>query len=171
MIVITRARDSDAETLSSLGRKTCLETFEKDNTPEDMASYLSQTFSPDRQLGEIRDPARTIEIARIHGEPVGFLHLLSGPADPAVTGSRPIELLRLYVDARFHGKGIGAALMDRCLQLARDLGYETLWLGVWERNFRAQAFYQKYGFSKVGTHGFKLGSDLQTDWILSRSLR
>ena len=71
MIVITHASDSDAETLSSLGRKTFLETFEKDNTPEDMASYLAETFSPDLQLVEIRDPARTIEIARIHGFRLG----------------------------------------------------------------------------------------------------
>lgn len=170
MIEITRARDSDAEPLSSLGRKTFLETFEKDNTPEDMDSYLNQTFSVGLQLAEIRDSTRIIEIARIQGEPAGFLHLLKGSADPSVTTPKPIELLRLYVDARFHGKGVGAALMDRCLMLSRDLGYETLWLGVWERNFRAQAFYQKYGFSKVGTHGFQLGSDLQTDWILSRSL-
>jgi ribosomal protein S18 acetylase RimI-like enzyme len=170
MIHLTRATPIDAPLLSEIGARTFIETFSKDNSAQDMALYLTETFSPEKQLAEIKDPARLIEIAWVDGAAAGFLHLLKGPADASVTGPKPIELLRLYVDARFHGKGVGAALMDRCLELARDQGFETLWLGVWERNFRAQAFYKKYGFSKVGSHGFQLGADLQTDWILTRTL-
>jgi len=41
---------------------------------------------------------------------------------------------------------------------------------VWERNPRAVAFYAKFGFARVGEHGFVLGADTQTDWLFSRTL-
>ena len=74
---------------------------------------------------------------------------------------------RLYVDSRWHGKGVARELMDAAFRIARDLGRETIWLGVWERNLRAKAFYAKYGFREVGSHHFRLGSDDQKDLILA----
>ncbi|MES2964177.1 MAG: GNAT family N-acetyltransferase [Bdellovibrionota bacterium] len=171
MIEIKHATESDAQTLAELGRSTFIETFAKDNRQEDMDMYLAKTFGLDIQREEIRDPNRIIEIAWSENQPAGFLHLLmNGETDPSVKGERPIELLRLYVDSKWHGHGAGAALMDRCLSLARDGGFKTIWLGVWERNFRAQAFYKKHGFEVVGQHIFRLGTDDQLDLIMARSL-
>jgi hypothetical protein len=45
-----------------------------------------------------------------------------------------------------------------------------LWLGGWERNERAKAFYLKTGFKDVGSHLFMVGTDPQTDRILVRGL-
>ena len=45
-----------------------------------------------------------------------------------------------------------------------------MWLGVWERNWRAQAFYRKWEFTVVGDHVFLLGSDAQTDLLMERRL-
>lgn len=166
MTEIKRATESDARTLTDLGRTTFIETFAKDNSQEDMDMYVAATFGEDKQLAEIRDPNRYVEIAWIENEPAGFLHLLKGKPDPSVTGEKPLEILRLYVDSRWHGKGAGVALMNRCLEIAREEGFETLWLGVWERNFRAQAFYKKFGFEVVGRHVFTLGTDDQLDLIM-----
>lgn len=99
-----------------------------------------------------------------------FFHLFDGKTDPCVLGDRPLELLRLYVDARWHGRGVGPALMGRCLELATSEGFQTLWLGVWEHNDRALAFYRKYGFNVVGHHEFRLGTDSQRDLIMARSI-
>jgi ribosomal protein S18 acetylase RimI-like enzyme len=60
--------------------------------------------------------------------------------------------------------------MDAALDAARARGAQTMWLGVWERNPRAVAFYSKYGFTRVGEHTFMLGADAQTDWVLARGL-
>lgn len=170
MILIEKATEKDAQTLTNLGIKTFVETFAKDNTVEDLELYLSETFSNEKQLAEIRDPNRFIYIARLFGEPTGFLHLSKSIPDPTITGENPIELLRLYVDSRWHGKGVAAALMEKTIQIAKDSGHKTLWLGVWEQNFRARAFYKKYGFEVVGQHIFKLGTDEQVDLLMSRDL-
>ena len=170
---------ADAPRLSRLGAATFRETFERENTPEDMARYLAAAFTPERQAAEIDDPARTVLLAE-HRAPsgdaddaaelVGYVHLVAGPAPEAVRGPGPLELKRLYVARAWHGRGVAQTLMDAAIDAARARGAETLWLGVWERNPRAAAFYRKYGFTRVGEHTFVLGADAQTDWVLARPL-
>ena len=175
MTLVRPATIADAGRLSEFGAATFRETFERDNSPEDMARYLAETFTPERQAAEITDPAGTVLLAERRGtsgavELVGYVHLVSGPAPAAVQGPVPMELKRLYVVRAWHGQGIAQALMDAALDTARSRGALTLWLGVWERNPRAAAFYSKYGFTRVGEHTFMLGEDAQTDWVLARSL-
>jgi ribosomal protein S18 acetylase RimI-like enzyme len=79
-------------------------------------------------------------------------------------------MIRLYVESTFQGSGAGARLMEACLTEARRAGYQTMWLGVWKQNVRAQAFYQRWNFSVVGEHTFQLGADRQMDWLMERSL-
>lgn len=174
-IEVRPALIGDALALSCLGANTFRETFENENTPEDMARYLAESFGPERQAAEIADPAGTVLLGEHHGdsddaELVGYAHLVSGPVPEAVRGPAPLELKRLYVARAWHGRGVAQALMDAAINAARARGAQTLWLGVWERNARAAAFYAKYGFARVGEHSFLLGSDLQTDWLLARSI-
>jgi len=170
MIEIRRALDSDVNILAELGRTTFIETFAKDNRTEDMELYVAENFGTEKQLQEIRDPRRWIEIAWSGDRAVGFLHLMESVPDPSVIGGKSFEILRLYVDSRWHGKGVGAALMEKSFQIAREKGFDKLWLGVWERNIRAQAFYRKYGFEIVGKHIFRLGTDDQIDFIMARAI-
>jgi ribosomal protein S18 acetylase RimI-like enzyme len=174
-ILVRTATLADATPLSQLGASTFRETFEGENTPEDMADYLSEAFTPSRQAAEISDTSGVVLLAERRDAPaaeklVGYAHLVSGLAPPAVEGPAPMELKRLYVSRSWHGKGVAQSLMEAALDAARVRGAKTLWLGVWERNQRAVAFYNKYGFARVGEHTFVLGSDVQTDWLLARSL-
>lgn len=166
------AAASDAANLSRLGAATFRETFEGENSPEDMARYLAESFSPEKQAAEIADPASTILVAKQEDTPelVGYVQLISGNTPADIHGPSPLELKRLYVARQWHGQGVAQALMDAAIESAKARGAQTLWLGVWERNPRAVAFYGKYGFSRVGEHTFTLGSDAQTDWLLARSL-
>lgn len=177
-IVVRPATLADAPRVSQLGAATFRDTFAGANTPEDMAHYLDTAFTPERQAAEISDPAGAVLLATYGSgsaeangaELVGYAHLLSGLVPGAVRGPAPLELKRLYVARAWHGRGVAQALMNAALDAARGRSAETLWLGVWERNARAVAFYRKYGFERVGAHTFALGADQQTDWILARSL-
>ncbi len=170
MMKIVRARENDAEALAELSRRTFVETFAKDNSEQDMAQHLAKSYSKSIQLNEILDPSRRIEIAWIENSAAGFLHLRDGKPDASIQGPRPIELLRLYVAAQWHGEGIGASLMKRSIEIAKAEGFQTMWLGVWEKNFKAQEFYKKFGFEAVGKHVFRLGNDDQTDFIMTRAI-
>ena len=165
---IRRATVDDAASLTEIAARIFHETFAAENDPEDMRAYMDEAFTVARQAEEIADPRSTILLAEVDGELAGYARLLDGEVPEEVAGERPIELARLYADGRFHGKGLGAALLEACFDEARRCGYRTIWLGVWERNWRALAFYRKWGFVECGSHVFLLGSDPQTDLLMAR---
>lgn len=169
-LVIRRGAPGDAGLLSELGARTFSETFAADNTPEDLATYIATSFNVARLTAELEDSASTFLIAEVDGSPAGYAKLHGGEPEKGVEGAKPVELVRLYVLHEWLGRGIGEHLMRMCIDESRRAGHETIWLGVWERNARAQAFYRKWNFSAVGEHMFQLGSDLQRDILMQRTL-
>ena len=167
---IRRGTLGDAGLLSELGARTFSETFAADNTEEDLATYLASSFSIQQQTAELEDSASTFLIAEVDGHAAGYAKLHDGKPEQGVAGVNPVELVRLYVAREWLGRGVGEQLMRACLDEARQAGHEIIWLGVWERNARAQAFYRKWNFRAVGEHVFRLGSDLQNDILMARTL-
>ncbi|MGC4043670.1 MAG: GNAT family N-acetyltransferase [Armatimonas sp.] len=170
IVTVRIASHEDISLLTELSATTFSSTFAKDNTPEDMAAYLAENFTENKLELEISDPLATFLIAELSGKPLGYAKLYRGAPDACITGTKPMELVRLYVLPESIGHGVGAQLMQACIDTAISEGFETLWLGVWEHNPRAIRFYQKWGYEEVGTHPFPLGSDIQTDLILQKSL-
>ena len=169
-LYIRRARIEDAHLLSELGAQTFAETFIEDNTPENMAAYLATSFNLEKLTAELTDPLSIFFIAEVDGHAAGYAKLHSGKALDGIEGQKPIELVRLYVSRKWLGRGVGQALMQRCIDEAQEKGFQTIWLGVWERNNRAQAFYRKWNFREVGEQIFQLGSDQQRDILMQRDL-
>lgn len=169
-LVIRRASEPDAAMLAELAARTFRDAFAADNAAEDLDAYMSVAFTPGMLKSEISDPGNVFFVAEIDGAPVGYAQLRAGDAPPCVSGPGPVELARLYVSQDWHGRGVAAALMRACFEQGRAAGRQTVWLGVWERNPRAQAFYRKWGFRLVGSHVFVLGSDPQTDLLMERAL-
>jgi diamine N-acetyltransferase len=161
------ATAADAALLAELGARTFHESFAADNDPEDMRRHLESQFSPAIQLAEIGNPALdTLLVRDALGAAVAFAQVRSGKKTDGVPAEGSIELWRFYVDKPWHGLGIAHLLMDAAKARGRRRGATTMWLGVWERNARAQAFYRKHGFQKVGSQVFVVGSDPQTDDVL-----
>jgi len=169
-LTIRRGTIADAGLLSELGARTFSETFAADNTPEDLAAYVATSFNVAQQTAELEDPASTFLIAEVNGHAAGYAQLHEGEPEEGVEGAKPVELVRLYVSREWLGRGVGEQLMRACIDEAQQTGHETIWLGVWERNARAQAFYRKWNFREVGEHVFQLGSDQQRDILMERTL-
>ena len=168
---IRRATVDDAEALSEIGARTFFETFAADNTPEDMQMFLETTWRPDLQRAEILDEGLdTLLACDASGAIAAFAQLRVNHPPPGIVVRAPVELKRFYVDKAWHGRGLARSLMGAAEQAARARGACEFWLGVWERNERAQAFYRKCGFRKVGTHIFVVGTDPQTDHVMLREI-
>jgi ribosomal protein S18 acetylase RimI-like enzyme len=140
-----------------------------------MALYLTAVYSQEKQAAEIADLNSTVlvvEDSTIQRQPalIGYAYLSRSPAPEVVTGPAPLELKRFYIDSPWHGRGVAQALMSEVLRSAARQGARTLWLGVYEHNARAYAFYRKFGFQRVGEHVVPVGSDPQIDWLLARPL-
>lgn len=170
-VVIRRATADDAAALAQFGARTFFETFAKDNTAEDMQLHLASAWAPALQRAEILDAQiDTLFACGTDGGLAGFAQLRAGHAPAGVATVQPVELLRFYVDRPWQGQGVASQLMLAVETQARARGARELWLGVWERNERAQAFYRKHGFRKVGTQIFVVGTDPQTDHVMLREL-
>ncbi len=169
---IRRASAEDAETLSRIGWQSFDEAFadHPKNHPDDMRVYMNEAFSVETIAGELAEAKTVYLIAESDGEAAGYAKIKLDAREEGVSGERVLELCRLYALDKFIGKGIGKNLMIKVFKIAEETERDTVWLGVWEYNFRAQKFYEKFGFEKCGEHVFQLGSDSQIDWILQKRL-
>ena len=169
-IIIRAGVATDATALAELAARTFRETFAADNRPEDLALHVAHAYGTSQQQRELVDPGVGTLLVEVDGQLAGFAQLRSGEAPACVTGEAPLELWRFYIAQPWHGRSVAQELMRRVESEAYGRGGRTLWLGVWERNERAKAFYRKNGFMDVGSHVFIVGTDSQTDRILVRPL-
>jgi diamine N-acetyltransferase len=169
---IRRGKPQDAEILAPLAVKIFNDTFAENplNKPEDMQAYIAESMSVKAFRAELEDANSIFFIAEIDDNSIGYAMLREGTTEDCVADKNPIELNRLYVSNEFHGKGIAEKIMNKCFEIALEKSYKTMWLGVWEFNYRAARFYEKLGFKKVGNHIFQLGSDAQTDLVMEKTL-
>jgi ribosomal protein S18 acetylase RimI-like enzyme len=166
-LVIRRASAADAPALSAFGRRVFTATFEAENKPADLAAYLDSAYTVAHQQADIADPSIDTLLLEIDGVLAAFAQVRVGELPPCVAAGA-VELARFYVDHGWHGRGVAARLMTAVESAVRARGADRMWLGVWERNLRAQAFYVKQGFTIVGSHTFLMGSDPQRDLIMEK---
>lgn len=165
---IRAARANDAAELAALAERTFRDTFGPHNSGENLSLHCMRTFGATIQAAEIADPRRTTLVADAGGVLAGYGQLRWAATD-CLVAVRPAEIQRIYVDRPWHGRGVAPALMERLLDAARSGGADRVWLGVWEHNARARAFYRKSGFAEIGDHAFVLGNDVQRDLVVARA--
>ncbi|KAJ5554244.1 acyl-CoA N-acyltransferase [Penicillium frequentans] len=163
---------SDARAISSLGSRVYSLTFGHSLSAEDLNAYLEEAYSLSQIAQELNDQCKHfMVVCDEKHEIIGFVQLTEGTTEDCLAKEHdPVELQRLYINPDYHGLGLGKYLITESEDLARKLGFKTIWLGVWEENIRAQEVYKKMGFVKVGSHGFKMGQCVQIDHIMRKSL-
>jgi diamine N-acetyltransferase len=158
----------DAEMLCQIGAKTFAETYGNQNTPENLQKYLDENFNIPQISDEIQTLGTIFLLVEIQQEVIGYakmrLNLAENPNPKA------LEIERIYIAKAYHGQKHGAALIQKCIEIAQAQNYHLLWLGVWEHNPKAMVFYKKWGFEVFGKHDFQLGDELQTDYLMQKEL-
>lgn len=173
--MIRPAEERDTREIANLGAKTFASTFGHSLPAADLQTYLETAFSHSAINSDLANPLIDVFVAYDNshlGRVMGFVQLTQGTIEACLVGvENPIELQRLYIAEEYHGTGVGGALVRYVEQLARERGFATMWLGVWEENIKAQMVYERLGFKRIGEHDFVLGECVQTDWILMKILR
>jgi diamine N-acetyltransferase len=170
-IRIRLAEEDDALALSVLAEKTFRDAFADSNTTANMQLHCAANYGHGLQLAEIRDSRCETWLVESDGSLAAYVQLRLDATSPMISGDRPVEIQRFYVDASHHGAGLAHQLMAHVIARAKAAGAATLWLGVWERNPRALAFYRKWGFDVAGEHTFNLGDDIQRDFMMRRDVQ
>ncbi|MEM9214828.1 MAG: GNAT family N-acetyltransferase [Cyanobacteria bacterium P01_F01_bin.150] len=167
---IRRADIDDAEVLAHLAEYTFRDAFATENNGSDLDLYCAKNFGPEVQRLEIIGSNSVVLLGEVDGQPVGFAQVLLHAPQASVVADRPSELRRLYVSKKWHGQGVAHKIMSQVLTIASQDNADVIWLGVWEHNPRAIAFYRKYGFEAVGEHDFMFGNELQRDLIMAAKI-
>jgi diamine N-acetyltransferase len=168
-IKIRRANAGDADLIVHLSKITFEDTFRGTCTDEDMQAFVETAFSLSLIQDELKDENDFYFISFYNDIAVGYMRLKEDSTDyPSIKKYQALELKRLYVLKEYYSQKAGAALMSYALDFASEKNYEVIWLGVWEYNERAKAFYKKWGFTDTGDkHNFPIGNTPQTDnWMI-----
>ena len=150
---------------------TFLDTFAGILTGADIVAHCAANNAPEKLARWIADPASVVTLAEAAtgGAPIGY-SVLTGPDLPVAIDADDIELKRIYTLSRFHGLGLGAALMTQAIADARALGKRRVLLGVYGANDRARRFYERQGFALAGTRRFQVGDTWHDDVVYARSV-
>ncbi|MGA1798187.1 N-acetyltransferase [Sphingomonas sp. 4RDLI-65] len=166
MIAYRDAVPADGAELAAMAKRSFTDTFGTLYRPEDLATFLDQTFGATGLPAQLSYPVYTVRVAVDDaGGIVGFAKI--GPvAFPGEWPETAIELHQLYVRGDQHGAGVGPALMDWVIDAAHADGRTELVLSVYVDNARAIRFYQRYGFVEIGRYVFMVGEQPDDDRIM-----
>lgn len=171
MITVQPALLSDADELAAVAAVTFPLACPPHATAADIAEFIATVLSAECFSAYLTDESRHV-LKAVEGDSiVGYAMLVSGePADPTVGAAasmRPtMEVSKVYVLPGRHGSGVAAALLEASIVMARESGCAAMWLGVNQENARAQRFYAKHGFERVGVKTFAVGTQTHHDYVL-----
>jgi ribosomal protein S18 acetylase RimI-like enzyme len=176
LAVRTATADSvDIAELAGIAARTFPLACPPSVTRENIAAFVDANLSDARFAEYLADPQRRILTASYDDRIVGYAMMIRGVGDdPEVHRAVPVrpavELSKMYVLPGHHGSGVSTALMDAALAAAVEWGADCIWLGVNQKNARAQRFYTKCGFTVNGTRTFQLGDHDENDYVMARPL-
>lgn len=169
-MLIKKCNLEDINTLQTVAQQTFYETFAAVNTEQDIQDYLTNVLSQTALKQQLNNPHSSFYLLQINNQIAGYLKLNIETAQTEDNDPTAMEIERIYLLQTFQGQNLGKILLNKAIELAKEQQKSYIWLGVWENNSKALAFYKKNDFYKTGEHSFLLGDDNQTDYILRKDL-
>ena len=167
--IFRTATAADIPGLAKLGRELFIETWAPLYSTEDLNDFLDKVHTPSAVEADM-DSGRDFWIAQYQDEWIGYCK--AGPVGVPVdtAGRRAAELKQLYIRRTHHGRGVADRLMQFFLEWAEQHQIQDAYISCWSENFRALAFYRRYGFTECGRYLYQVGKQLDDERILKRSL-
>lgn len=170
-INIKKCTLEDIRLLQEISYETFNETFKDQNSPENMNAYLERAFNLKQLEKELTNTSSQFFFVYFNNEVAGYLKVNTNDAQSEEMGDESIEIERIYIKNKFQKHGLGKSLLNKALEIAMERNKQKIWLGVWEKNENAIAFYKKMGFVQTGAHSFYMGDEEQIDFIMIKTLK
>lgn len=170
-MTIKKCTLDDAVELQAVSKETFTETFQEQNSPEHLNAYLERAYNLEQLEHELANPSSHFYFVLYGQQVAGYLKINTGNAQSEEMGEDSLEVERIYVKKDFQKHGLGKQLLNKAMEMALELNKSKVWLGVWEENDNAIAFYLKKGFVQTGAHSFFMDDDEQIDLIMTKSLQ
>ncbi|WP_261301921.1 GNAT family N-acetyltransferase [Paenibacillus andongensis] len=169
-ILIKKCMFEDLGLLQEISVETFNETFQNQNSPENMKAYLERAFNLNQLEKELSNISSEFYFIYSNEEIAGYLKVNTNDAQSEIMGNDSLEIERIYIRKKHHKQGFGKYLINKAIEIALERNKEKVWLGVWEKNESAITFYKKMEFVQTGTHSFYMGDEEQIDFIMTKSL-
>lgn len=167
---IRQATISDVNIISALGTTTCYEAYFELDPSQDLAEYCVNFFGLQQIAAELKDANSTFLLTELDGKAIGYAKLREGKKIECLKDKNAIEVQRIYLLEKMKGRNFGRALMEKCFEIGKEKGYETLWLGVWDKNIHAQKFYENIGMENIGTTDFSDGKNEFINLVFAKEI-
>ena len=162
----------DVPALAALGRASFTDAFGHLYRSEDIAAFLLETHDEAVVASEVAGDAcrHRIAVAK-DGTLLGYCKLrFPGKLAKHSDAADPLELSQLYCSSTAAGQGVGAALMDWAIAEGLTGGHDAVQLSVYSGNQGAQRFYARYGFTKIADIHFRVGDQLDDEYLFEKPL-
>jgi diamine N-acetyltransferase len=169
-IKIKKCTLEDSRKLQEISYETFNETFKDQNSPENMNTYLERAYNIKQLEKELSNISSQFFFVYFNNEVAGYLKLNTNDAQSEEMGGESLEIERIYIKSEFQKHGLGKYLLNKALEIGLEHNKKKIWLGVWEKNENAIAFYKKMGFIQTGAHSFYMGDEEQIDLIMTKTL-
>ena len=169
-IHLQKITKNNVQDLQEVSIQTFTETFKDNNSEKSLNDYLNTAHELTKLEKELENPHSEFYFAYFNNELAGYLKININDAQSEKMGENALEVERIYIKKSFKRRGIGRHLIETAEQLAKKYQKNLMWLGVWEYNPKAIAFYETLGFKVIGAHSFFMGEEEQTDLIMSKQL-
>lgn len=158
------------EELIDISRQTFIETYEKDNNPDDFANYMKSAFNHQKMKKELKHPNSEFHFIYLEKTLVGYFKLNEDKSREKTHVTDAMELARIYFFKQFQGQNYGSESLLKIIEIAKVKRKSWLWLSVWQHNEKVVRFYERHGFTKYDTASFYIGNDRQIDWLMRLDL-
>ncbi|MFC0271870.1 GNAT family N-acetyltransferase [Metabacillus herbersteinensis] len=169
-IKIKKCTLEDSRKLQEISYETFNETFKHQNSLENMNAYLERAFNLKQLEKELSNISSQFFFVYFNNEVAGHLKVNTDDAQSEEMGDDSLEIERIYIKNKFQKHGLGKYLLNKAIEIAMERNKKKIWLGVWEENENAIAFYKKMGFIQTGAHSFYMGDEEQIDFIMTKTL-
>ncbi|MCM3765576.1 GNAT family N-acetyltransferase [Neobacillus niacini] len=169
-IQINQCNLGDLRTLQEISIETFNETFKDQNSPENMDAYLERAFNLNQLEKELSNSSSRFFFVYFNNELAGYIKVNIDDAQSEEMGNESLEVERIYIKSKFQKHGLGKVLLNKAIEIATERNKKKIWLGVWEKNENALAFYKRLGFVQTSAHSFYMGDEEQTDFIMTKIL-
>ncbi|WP_318617730.1 GNAT family N-acetyltransferase [Sporosarcina sp. YIM B06819] len=169
IIKIKKCNREDLEILQEISIETFNDTFKDHNSPENMKVYLERAFNTKQLEKELSTISSEFFIVYFNEAVAGYLKVNTNEAQSEEMGDESLEIERIYIKNKFQKHGLGKYLLNKAIEIAMERNKKRIWLGVWERNENAFAFYKKMGFVHTDSHSFYMGDEEQIDLIMTKT--
>jgi diamine N-acetyltransferase len=170
-VKIEKCAIEELHKLQEISIETFNETFKYENSAENMNAYLDKAFNLKQLEKELSNSASQFFFVYFNDEAAGYLKINIDDAQSEEMDKESLEIERIYIKKHFQKHGLGKFLLNKAAEIAVEQNKMKIWLGVWEKNENAIAFYKKMGFIQTGTHSFYMGDEEQVDLIMIKDLQ